>query len=57
MAVAPLGWEPDAAFGRLADDRARLRSRLIRGADWISAGMSEDLESAISARLDTCPCR
>ena len=47
MAVAPLDWEPDAAFGRLADVSARLRVA-FPGADWISAGMSEDLESAIS---------
>ncbi|MEV4509018.1 YggS family pyridoxal phosphate-dependent enzyme [Dactylosporangium sp. NPDC049525] len=47
MAVAPLGWEPDAAFARLADVSARLRVA-FPGADWISAGMSDDLESAIS---------
>jgi PLP dependent protein len=47
MAVAPLGWEPDAAFARLAAVSARLRIA-FPGADWISAGMSGDLESAIS---------
>ncbi|MET7422909.1 YggS family pyridoxal phosphate-dependent enzyme [Dactylosporangium sp. NPDC005555] len=47
MAVAPLGWEADAAFARLAAVSARLRIA-FPGADWISAGMSDDLESAIS---------
>jgi pyridoxal phosphate enzyme (YggS family) len=47
MAVAPLGWEPDAAFERLAAVSARLRIA-FPAADWISAGMSDDLESAIS---------
>jgi pyridoxal phosphate enzyme (YggS family) len=46
MAVAPLGWEPDRAFARLAE----LRSRLVAahpGATTLSAGMSGDLEVAI----------
>ncbi|MEV6851616.1 YggS family pyridoxal phosphate-dependent enzyme [Actinoplanes sp. NPDC051411] len=46
MAVAPLGWEPDRAFARLAE----LRSRLVAahpGATTLSAGMSGDLEAAI----------
>jgi uncharacterized pyridoxal phosphate-containing UPF0001 family protein len=47
MAVAPLGWEADAAFARLAAVSARLRIT-FPDADWISAGMSDDLESAIS---------
>lgn len=47
MAVAPLGWEPDDAFARLAAISARLRVA-FPGAGWISAGMSDDLESAIS---------
>ncbi|GAA1523278.1 YggS family pyridoxal phosphate-dependent enzyme [Dactylosporangium maewongense] len=47
MAVAPLGWDPDAAFERLAAVSARLRIS-FPDADWISAGMSDDLESAIS---------
>lgn len=46
MAVAPLGSDPDKAFGRLAEVAARLRSEHV-GADWISAGMSEDLEAAV----------
>jgi PLP dependent protein len=48
MAVAPLGADPDVAFGQLA----RLSERLLRdhpGAGWISAGMSGDLEAAIRA--------
>jgi pyridoxal phosphate enzyme (YggS family) len=47
MAVAPLGEPPDAAFARLADIAARFRvdhpTALV-----LSAGMSDDLESAIS---------
>jgi uncharacterized pyridoxal phosphate-containing UPF0001 family protein len=46
MAVAPLGWEPDRAFARLAE----LSSRLVAahpGATTLSAGMSGDLEAAI----------
>jgi uncharacterized pyridoxal phosphate-containing UPF0001 family protein len=46
MAVAPLGWEPDRAFARLAE----VRSRLVAdhpGATVLSAGMSGDLEAAI----------
>lgn len=46
MAVAPLDWEPDEAFARLAAISARIRHR-FPGADWISAGMSNDLETAI----------
>ncbi|MFG2042637.1 YggS family pyridoxal phosphate-dependent enzyme [Dactylosporangium sp. NPDC048998] len=50
MAVAPLDWEPDEAFARLAAISARIRQRLSGPdgvPDWISAGMSNDLESAI----------
>jgi PLP dependent protein len=50
MAVAPLGWEPDEAFARLAAMASRIRQRFSGtdgAADWISAGMSDDLESAI----------
>jgi uncharacterized pyridoxal phosphate-containing UPF0001 family protein len=50
MAVAPLGWEPDEAFARLAAIASRIRQRFSGSdgaADWISAGMSDDLESAI----------
>ncbi|MFJ6132586.1 YggS family pyridoxal phosphate-dependent enzyme [Janibacter terrae] len=46
MAVAPLGGDPDAAFDRLAELSARLRVD-HPDADWISAGMSGDLESAV----------
>ncbi|GAA2342271.1 YggS family pyridoxal phosphate-dependent enzyme [Dactylosporangium salmoneum] len=50
MAVAPLGWAPDEAFARLAAIGSRIRQRFggpHDPADWISAGMSNDLESAI----------
>ncbi|MDG4799625.1 YggS family pyridoxal phosphate-dependent enzyme [Micromonospora sp. WMMD980] len=47
MAVAPLGWEPDRAFARLAEVAARLRAD-HPGATALSAGMSGDLESAIA---------
>lgn len=46
MAVAPLGSDPDEAFGGLAGVASRLRSEHV-GADWISAGMTGDLEAAI----------
>ncbi|MEU9511194.1 YggS family pyridoxal phosphate-dependent enzyme [Micromonospora sp. NPDC048169] len=46
MAVAPLGWEPDRAFARLAEVAAALRADQP-GATALSAGMSGDLESAI----------
>jgi pyridoxal phosphate enzyme (YggS family) len=46
MAVAPLGSDPDEAFAGLAGVASRLRSE-HPGADWISAGMSGDLEAAI----------
>lgn len=48
MAVAPLGEEPDEAFARLAAIRAELR-REHPDADWLSAGMSGDLEAGIRA--------
>jgi uncharacterized pyridoxal phosphate-containing UPF0001 family protein len=47
MAVAPLGWEPERAFARLAEVAARLRGRYPE-ADAVSAGMSGDLEAAIA---------
>jgi len=50
MAVAPLDWSPDEAFARLAAISGRIRQRLSGSGgepDWISAGMSNDLESAI----------
>lgn len=46
MAVAPLDWDPDEAFARLASLAADLRAD-HPGADLISAGMSGDLEAAI----------
>lgn len=46
MSVAPLGVDPDAAFERLADLAADVRSA-HPGAGWISAGMSADLEAAV----------
>ena len=47
MAVAPLDWEPDRAFARLAEIAGRLRER-HPGARAISAGMSADLDVAIA---------
>ena len=46
MAVAPLGADPDAAFARLREVADGIRERHPR-ADWISAGMSGDLEAAV----------
>jgi uncharacterized pyridoxal phosphate-containing UPF0001 family protein len=46
MAVAPIGWDPDRAFGILATLATRLRERYPR-ATAVSAGMSGDLEAAI----------
>jgi pyridoxal phosphate enzyme (YggS family) len=46
MAVAPTDWEPAAAFAELQHIGARLRDT-YPAADWVSAGMSGDLESAI----------
>ena len=46
MAVAPLGADPDKAFAGLQDVASRLRSEHA-GADWISAGMTGDLEAAV----------
>ncbi|MFK3982125.1 YggS family pyridoxal phosphate-dependent enzyme [Micromonospora sp. NPDC050397] len=47
MAVAPLGWEPERAFARLAEVAQRLRVD-HPGARLLSAGMSGDLEAAIA---------
>jgi pyridoxal phosphate enzyme (YggS family) len=47
MAVAPLDWEPERAYGRLADVSAALRTRYPQ-ASLVSAGMSADLEPAIA---------
>jgi len=46
MAVAPLGWEPDRAFARLAEIRSALLA-VHPEATVLSAGMSGDLEAAI----------
>ncbi|SBT44681.1 YggS family pyridoxal phosphate-dependent enzyme [Micromonospora auratinigra] len=46
MAVAPLGWEPERAFARLAEVAQRFRDR-YPAATALSAGMSGDLEIAI----------
>jgi pyridoxal phosphate enzyme (YggS family) len=46
MAIAPLDWEPAAAFADLRETANRLRARHPQ-ATWISAGMSDDLEAAI----------
>jgi pyridoxal phosphate enzyme (YggS family) len=46
MAVAPLGGDPDVAFGRLAEHAAWLRERKP-DASMLSAGMTGDLEVAI----------
>jgi PLP dependent protein len=46
MAVAPLGSDPDEAFAGLREVASRLRSEHA-GADWISAGMTGDLDAAI----------
>jgi pyridoxal phosphate enzyme (YggS family) len=48
MAVAPLGWEGDRAFGKLRKIADAVRSA-HPGAVMISAGMSGDLEPAIEA--------
>ncbi|WP_244927593.1 YggS family pyridoxal phosphate-dependent enzyme [Nocardioides sp. W7] len=48
MAVAPLGEDPATAFARLADVRRELLADHPH-ADWLSAGMSGDLEEAIHA--------
>lgn len=47
MAVAPLEWEPERAFARLAEIAARLRAD-HPSAVVLSAGMSGDLEAAIA---------
>lgn len=47
MGVAPLGGDPDAAFARLRTVAHGIQEQ-FEGATWISAGMSGDLEAAIS---------
>jgi uncharacterized pyridoxal phosphate-containing UPF0001 family protein len=46
MAVAPLGADPDEAFARLREVADGIRARYPQ-ADWISAGMSGDLEAGL----------
>ncbi len=48
MGVAPLGGDPQAAFATLREVADRVRSAHPQ-ATWMSAGMSEDLEQAVSA--------
>ena len=48
MAIAPLGEDPATAFDRLADLRRDFMSA-HPDADWLSAGMSGDLEHAVRA--------
>ena len=48
MAVAPLGVDPAECFADLRDIADRIRSG-HPGATWISAGMSADLEPAVTA--------
>lgn len=48
MAVAPLDEEPAAAFARVAESSARLRT-VAPDASWISAGMTADFAEAIRA--------
>jgi PLP dependent protein len=47
MGVAPLGEDPLPAFERLAQVSVRVRE-IEPTATWVSAGMSGDLEQAIS---------
>ena len=47
MAIAPLGADAAGAFEQLAEISQRLRSAHPR-AEWISAGMSGDLEAAVA---------
>jgi pyridoxal phosphate enzyme (YggS family) len=47
MAVAPMGVDPEAAFGRLANVAMAVR-REHPAATWVSAGMSGDLEAAVA---------
>jgi pyridoxal phosphate enzyme (YggS family) len=46
MAVAPIGWDPDRAFAKLAVLAGQMGGR-YPGATTISAGMSGDLEAAV----------
>jgi hypothetical protein len=46
MAIAPLGEDPVAAYSRLAEIRSAFVAEHPE-ADWLSAGMSDDLEAAV----------
>jgi PLP dependent protein len=46
MGIPPLDWDPDAAFALLQSEHQRVR-RAHPGAAGLSAGMSNDLESAV----------
>jgi pyridoxal phosphate enzyme (YggS family) len=46
MAVAPLEADPDTSFARLREVADGIRAR-HPGAEWVSAGMSGDLEAAL----------
>jgi PLP dependent protein len=46
MGIPPLDWDPDTAFGLLESEHQRVR-RAHPGAAGMSAGMSNDLESAV----------
>ena len=48
MAVAPREGDPVAAFARLAEVAAEVRTA-VPSATWVSAGMSGDLEEAVAA--------
>ena len=48
MAVAPRGEDPATAFARLGGVRSEFLARHPR-ADWLSAGMSADLEQAVES--------
>jgi pyridoxal phosphate enzyme (YggS family) len=48
MGVAPLGGDPSRAFSLLLRTADRVRA-VVPSADWVSAGMSGDLEEAVAA--------
>jgi pyridoxal phosphate enzyme (YggS family) len=48
MAVAPRDEDPATAFATLGEVAAAVRAA-VPGADWVSAGMSGDLEAAVAA--------
>jgi pyridoxal phosphate enzyme (YggS family) len=47
MAVAPLSWDAESAYVRLADLTGRVRAA-VPAATIVSAGMSDDMETAIA---------